>query len=32
MSIVVESFDNKLARDIFSREKLAQNHNRGISV
>jgi hypothetical protein len=32
MSIVVESFEIKLARDISRRETLAQNHSRGIRV
>ena len=32
MSIVVESFDIKLARDISRRESLVQNHSRGIRV
>ena len=32
MSIVVESFDIKLARDLSRREKLAQNHIRGVRI
>ena len=32
MSIVVESFDIKLSRDISRRETLAQNHSHGIRV
>ena len=32
MSIVVESFDIKLARDLSCREKLAQNHIHGVRI
>jgi hypothetical protein len=32
MSIVVESFDIKLARDISRQETLAQNHSHGVRV
>jgi hypothetical protein len=32
MSIVVESFEIKLARDIARRETLAQNHSRGVRI
>jgi hypothetical protein len=32
MSIVVESFDIKLARDISRRESLVQNHSRGVRI
>jgi ABC-type sulfate transport system substrate-binding protein len=32
MSIVVESFDIELARDISRQETLAQNHSHGIRV
>jgi urease gamma subunit len=32
MSIVVESFDIKLSRDISRRESLVQNHSRGVRI
>jgi hypothetical protein len=32
MSIVVESFDIKLARDISRRETLTQNHSHGVRI
>jgi len=32
MSIVVESFDIKLARDISCRETLTQNHSHGVRI